>query len=123
MARGRTTHGQLVSWISSPSTGPATASTAERGWSDVRSRIADLDGIVDCREIGRLHDRELLGFRIGIDENCEARIGAADVADQDRKLEDAFVAILVCHDSLHFVLSYCQLFFFAVHSDLCGRDD
>ena len=37
---GLTTHGQLVSGISSPSTGPATASTAEFGRTDERSSTA-----------------------------------------------------------------------------------
>ena len=40
MPRGFTTHGQLVSGISSPFTGPATAITVERGWTAVVSMIA-----------------------------------------------------------------------------------
>ena len=57
--------GNWSSRISSPSTGPATASTAERGCTEVRSSIGRLDRVVDGGEIGRLHDRKLdrLGIR------------------------------------------------------------
>ena len=45
------------------------------------------DRVVDGREVGGMYDLRLAGRRAGVLDHREARIGAADVADQDRKLE------------------------------------
>ena len=55
-----------------------------------------LDRVVDGGEFGRLDDRKLLRLGIGVDQDREAGIGAADVADQDRKLQHRLIAVLVC---------------------------
>ena len=68
----RTTQGQLVRAISSPSTGPATASTAERGRSEVWSRMADLDRLVDGGEVGGLA-RSGRTRRLGIGVRARSR--------------------------------------------------
>src|SRR5690606_6204169 len=42
-----------------------------------------LDGLVYGLVVGRLHGRKLLRFCIGIDQDRKARIGAANIPDQD----------------------------------------
>ena len=94
MSFGRTTQGQLVSGISSPSTGPATASTAERGCTDRRSTTAAwmASSMVAKSAVWTICGSPALG--VGVDDHGEARIGAADVADQDRKFECVRVRIV-----------------------------
>ena len=98
MPRGLTTHGQLVSWISSPSTGPATASTVE---ARPHGRRVDDRQAGSHRRWWRSRRCARLGNSIGGEdassEDGEARIGAADVADQDRKLQRRVVGH-ACHD-------------------------
>ena len=66
MPRGRTTQGQLVSGISSPSTGPATASTVERGRTVVRLDDRHADRIVDGGEVGSAHIGKFDRGRAGV---------------------------------------------------------
>ena len=65
MPNGRTTQGQLVSAIASPSTGPATASTVDRGWTGLcaatLARISEWTGLAF-----RLVDRAETGNRVTI---------------------------------------------------------
>ncbi len=80
-----------------------------------------LDRIVDRGKIGGLHDRELFGLRIGIDQDGEAGIGAADIADQDRELQDAFVAVLVCHGRFRPLVGSVQPFFLSTMISAVAR--
>ncbi len=97
MPFGRTTQGQLVSGMASPLTGPATAMTAERGLHRQAVDNRGLDGVVDGGEVRGLHDLRLARLGSGIHDHGEARIGAADVADQDRKFESVRVPARICH--------------------------
>ena len=45
------------------------------------------NGLVDRREVRRLDDLRFAGLGFGVHDDAEARIGAADVADQDRKFK------------------------------------
>ena len=56
-----------------------------------------LNGFFNGFEIGGRENRKFLRLRIGIHENGETRIGSADVADQDREMNDCFLV----HDIGH----------------------
>ena len=48
-------------------------------------------------EVRGLHDLRLARLGTGVHDHREAGIGAADVADQDRKFESVRISARICH--------------------------
>ena len=79
---GSTTQGQLVSGTRSPAIGPASASIADRGRAPAFVDHHRFDGVVDRGEVGGVHVGKANCLAGLVGDQREARIGAADVADQ-----------------------------------------